>query len=223
MSQLEAALHEQYAFLVDDCGAFDAGNHSYSRRLALATRVLLHDTANSHSLLGQMRLLRGLRFVDTSLKRIAGTQVLSAQGLAVDRLTLSSDPAENSAGWSAVGDDIHENRQNPPARFTHWWSAKVIEVSHGAWWSRGRLALALANKDGAHVDPTPPRDYLDLLEDRLGMSQTVGGEPVPLPAQEWADMNMRQIAHELVRSLQRDYRIEPLIKDCPVYSPPPNR
>ena len=50
--ELEELLHEQLAFLESSAAAFDAGMDGEAKRLAVALRVLLHDTKNSHSLLG---------------------------------------------------------------------------------------------------------------------------------------------------------------------------
>lgn len=188
-------------------------------RLALASRVLLHD---GQALLHQLGLRRALRFVDTHSPATPGIR-LTPDGLAVQRVSFSAasgGAVSNNSGWSALGDP-HAGRLNMPARFADWWNDAVIQASQGDWWSRGRLVLAMSNTDGgAHVDPMLAADYIQLLDDRLGMTITIGGETVPMPAREWAEASMRQIAHELVRTIQRDWRTAALIEGTATYEPP---
>ncbi|MBV9484623.1 MAG: hypothetical protein JO246_01045 [Frankiaceae bacterium] len=219
---LERALGHQYELLVDDCAAFDAGKRYRSRTLAVSARVLVHTTMSSRSLLDQLNLIRGIRFVDTRLNPEPGVLILSEQGLACNRITMTATASTSTASssWDAVGDG-HAGRVNPPMPFRDWWNDKVIEASKGDWWSRGRLVLAMANTDGgAHVDPALDPEYVALLDDRLGMLNHVGDEEVPFPAYAWAEANMRQIAHELVRTLQRDWRTAPLVGDPADYRAP---
>jgi hypothetical protein len=225
---LDRQLASQFRFLVGDCSAYDAGGIDYSRRVALGLRILVHDTRMSKSLLGQLGFLRGMRFLDTRLNEIPGSVIFSAQGLAVDRFVMTAGGPDStippagthSFGWAAAGDP-HDGRMNMPMRFADWWGDKIIEVTNGDWWSRGRLVLAMVNTDGGgHVDGEMEEAYLELLGETLGMSHSVGGEPVPAPAREWAAANMRQIAHETIRTLQRDWQAAPLLPGDVAYQPP---
>jgi hypothetical protein len=105
--------------------------------------------------------------------------------------------------------------------FDRWWDAVVLNDHAGGGFTRKRLVLDLAQKEGgAHVDPTLPADYAALTrENSLGMFGgtvgdgvvlTVGGPGVgpvgvgggvvnalgtPVPA------NVRQIAFEVASTI----------------------
>ena len=64
--ELQAHLDEQLGFLERSAEAFDEGYDGEAKRLAVTMRVLLHKTAQSHSLLGQLGQ-EGRSFVDTAL------------------------------------------------------------------------------------------------------------------------------------------------------------
>jgi hypothetical protein len=55
-SELHAHLQEQLQFLEASCNSFDAGFEGEAKRLAVTIRVLVHDTQQSKSLLGQLDL-----------------------------------------------------------------------------------------------------------------------------------------------------------------------
>lgn len=60
------ALRVQIRFLVASCKAFDAGETMEALRIATSLRVLLYQTSNSHSLLGQAGLLEKLYVLDSA-------------------------------------------------------------------------------------------------------------------------------------------------------------
>lgn len=68
---LQRHLNEQLGFLERSTASFDQGYEDEAKRLAVTLRVLLHETAQSHSLLGQLGRRQGA-FVDTALPAISG-------------------------------------------------------------------------------------------------------------------------------------------------------
>jgi hypothetical protein len=55
-------LSDQRSFIRASCVAFDGGSWAEAKRLALAVRILLHDTASCRSLLGQLGVLDTMGF-----------------------------------------------------------------------------------------------------------------------------------------------------------------
>src|SRR5215213_9256029 len=66
--RLLSYLREQVRFLRSSAKAYDDGDEAEERRLATAIRVLVHDTGQSHSLLGQLGLKERLHWTDTRLR-----------------------------------------------------------------------------------------------------------------------------------------------------------
>lgn len=66
LDELQEHFAEQIYFLKASADAFDKGFEGESKRLAVALRVLLHDTPKSKSLLGQLELKDHL-FYDTRM------------------------------------------------------------------------------------------------------------------------------------------------------------
>jgi len=85
-------LQEQVADLRKSGAAFDGGDTSEAKRLAVAIRNLVHDTDKSHSVLTQLHAKEGLRFVDTSHGPVAFPGAISfvavAHHLGRDRVAL---------------------------------------------------------------------------------------------------------------------------------------
>ncbi len=66
-ADLENLLQEHLAFLQASAAAFDTGFEAEAKRMAVTLRVLLHDTAQSHSLMGQMKRKERSQWVDTAV------------------------------------------------------------------------------------------------------------------------------------------------------------
>ncbi len=65
LEELEANLKAQVAFLLGSCAAYDKRLRDEACRLAVSVRVLVHDTAVSKSLLGQLGVKHDMKFLDT--------------------------------------------------------------------------------------------------------------------------------------------------------------
>jgi len=88
--------------------------------------------------------------------------------------------------------------------FPDWWNKIVIIDSLKTKFSRRDLVLALANKDGgAHVDPALDESY-----NNLSRKNSVGwiahhSSGVETPVNEIELYSVRQIAYELLMSIDR--------------------
>jgi hypothetical protein len=197
-TDLHEMLKKQVSFLVASSRAFDSGFDEEGLRLAVTIRVLLHDTAASHSLLGQMGYREKMLYFDTAFeysKRSVGAQ----SGLAM---------AKVSTGSAGHGSWVPRLDRPPiPDRWLgirRWWLDDfVIRDSKGVTFNRRDLVLLAANQDGgAHVDPSLDDDYNALT--RLNSM----GWKYFSPQGEFDFVNgpalasIRMIAHELLISIQ---------------------
>ena len=142
-------LRRQLRFIEASCCNYDVGSHDEAVRIAVALRVLLHDTCNSHSVLSQLGLRQSIQLLSTfpphtsTMEGIAMSFngfLLSSAGLepALDRVTYR--------GFLTVDD---------------WWRQVVHIVNHE--YSRRDIVLSAANQDGgAHVDPNPSEETTNL-------------------------------------------------------------
>lgn len=173
--------------------AFDRGYESEGKRLAAAIRVLVHDTGNSKSLLGQLGL-KNISFYDTSMPRHP-KNIMTYNGIT------AIDQQPQGATYIALLDNL------PPAipprwvSFDEWWEMVIFADQVGHETTRRDLILAVANKDGgSHVDPLLDEKYADLSRrNSLAWTFSGPGGDVPLKGPEKAAV--RQIAHEVLKSL----------------------
>jgi hypothetical protein len=188
-------LAEQLRFLAASAQSYDNGFEGEAKRLAVAIRVLVHETKTSHSLLGQVGK-RDAMFWDAAVGNESGN-VATYGGLVFTQLS------EGAARYVAMLDGVPTSRQVP---FEDWWNASVFAAPGGISLSRKDLVLAAANQDGgAHVDPSLDEAYASLSRDNL-MGAFVGerGSERPMPGPESAAI--RQIAHEVLKTVIPGYR-----------------
>lgn len=232
-SSLEEQLARQLKYLGNSSALFDKGDHDEANRLATVLRVLLHDTKNSKSLLGQLGLKSSLLFVDTGLYRdrlnaaLSNWVQLRHPGMSIGGIRpgeaglveVCSNP-DGTAGWRAPlreqrfhPQDPKSSAMLPPQTFSYWWETPLVEDSNMKLFSRKNLVLIMANQDGgAHVDAELDRDYASLCSDFLGVQMQFTESDLPM------DMNaeippvqnnvafacVRQIAFEVALTLHRN-------------------
>jgi hypothetical protein len=193
-NEIKRHLQEQIAFLKASCEAYDNGVEAEAKRLASTLRLLLHDKGKSTSLLSQSSL-KSIDFVNTAYPIVQENKV-GHHGLVSQCMPPGAEvrfmPFLDQYPSEALG----------KSSFDDWWTQTVIVDRNGASFSRSRLVLEIADTDGgAHVDPTLKDDYAKLSrENSLGWVQ---GSAQPILAVELA--SARQIAHELLKSLDPTY------------------
>lgn len=207
--ELLEKLRSQAGFLERSSAAFDLGHKDEGERLALATRVLLHDTKQSHSLLGQLGVKGALRFTDTAIhaepetKHLGGglhsQTIISHAGLVAIQLRPGS-----GASYAAMLADISPERVNPPAPFVSWWESPFLTDTASSPVTRKSVTLAVANKDGgAHVAKAIDQAFRELTAGAsLGFRTGSDDQWESIPGVVMA--TMRQIAFELLDTLHRD-------------------
>jgi len=142
-------LAENPEFLRSSSAAFDSGYEAEAKRLAVVLRVLLHQTAQSHSILDQLGIKDRLDFLD-SASPINPGNLLPTPGLVLMQMTTTET---GSAGRYIAPLDMERPAGTRMKAFAGWWIDPVMKVEDT--WSRKELVLTLANKEGgAHVDPS---------------------------------------------------------------------
>lgn len=192
--ELQSALGEQLAFLEASSLAFDAGFTSEAKRLAVTIRVLVHDAGRSRSLLRQLGLKSG-KFYDSALD-------LQPSNLATHSGLVMTAMKRGSSSYVAMLDGMPFQRWTD---FNSWWSKPVFVDDQRKTLTREKLVLTMANQDGGtHVDPALDEIYHRLTrQNSMGWMHVSGATETPLP--DPAGPSVRQIAHELLKSLKADY------------------
>lgn len=165
--------------------------------LALVLRVLLHDTDQSHSLLGQLGMKNAIPFVDTA-NPIDPSNLLPTEGLLMLRL----DPS--GATYVAPLGDGPPERYERTKPFDLWWTGPVSKTSDGRFFTRFDYVVRMvANREGgAHLDPTPDPDFQDFVRGNPFGWTWEGGEPSPRrPAGNEVLASIRQVAYEVDQTL----------------------
>jgi len=191
-------LHDEIDLLRTSGAAFDDGSIVQAKILAVRIRVLVHDTDRSKSLLRQLRVKDGLRFIDTSQTPPPPGAVMIDAGLASIRIGFGDGASTEYAA------PLGSRDRRPPLPFRPWWSETVLDDDEGNRFNRRDLVLGLAHTEGgAHVSPELDRAYAALARSNSlgfgfgsadGSEFTDAGSPVPV--------NVRQIAWELQTTIE---------------------
>ncbi len=203
--ELESHLEEHLGFLKASADAYDRGFDGEAKRIAVSIRVLVHDTRNSKSLLGQLDR-KSEQFVDSAIP-ITPANKSSHSGLVVTSIVPGT-----GAKYVAFLDDC-PGGQSAQTDFDTWWSTPVFVDSKGRALTRKDLVLTVANQDGgAHVDPALDDTYADLSRNNsLGWVYTDGTKSEPMEGPEKAAL--RQICHEVLKTLVPGYAKAPSYPD----------
>jgi hypothetical protein len=171
--ELEEKLREQSELLQVQAQTYDEGKHIIALSGATTLRVLLHQTANSHTLLQQMDLLTSLRFTDTAA-HILEKNLLSIPGLVHMKIEVGK-----GASFEAPLSNLPPPRlRQSPLPLEPWWSTPILNGPTGATWSRKDLVLYETNKEGgAHIDPNiSDAELRQVEEDAFGLRFTDGND-----------------------------------------------
>jgi hypothetical protein len=191
-------LAESTQFLISSASSFDRGYEAEAKRLAVTLRVLLHDTPQSHSLLGLLGVKDQIRFTNTAAE-IEPDNVLPTLGLVMML------PVDGSPRYVAPLGNLPPPSIRFPAEFAIWWNNDVTKDKSRNLWSRKSFVLTLANKEGgAHVDPSL-NDKYEALVRRNGLAWLTNnpdGSLRPLEGSP-AAASVRQITYEVLDTLQR--------------------
>jgi hypothetical protein len=194
--ELEEHLAEQLSLLEASADAFDQGAKAEAKRMAASLRILLHDTARSLSLLGQLGR-KAICFFDSAFDFDPNSRV-PYSGL----ITMVGFPPPPR--YQAPLDELPSGFREKP--FDQWWSAPIFVDQNRREITRKKLVLTIADQDGgAHVDPSLDATYADLVKrNSLGILGGDGETWGPVSGAERAAI--RQITHEVLKTLKPGYR-----------------
>lgn len=191
-------LRDQLGFIDASCARFDEGYRAEAKRLALAVRVLVHDTEVSRGLLSRMGVSNLLPWSDGTVRGGAATVRLAREkGYAPVGSLLTVIPDTGSRTWQPAFTQAALGPHR--VRFRYWWNVPRIFDSRSTEASRSHVVRWLAHHDGgAHVDDLPD-DYAAIARhssvgaffSRLGGAGSSPKDDSPIPAA------MRQIAEEV--------------------------
>lgn len=193
LSQIEEQLQDQLSFLERSCNTFDEGYRDEFKRLAVTIRVLVHDTAKSHSLLAQLGM-KGGNFV-SYFDPIDGKNLLPDWPLGMVEFSAGADvrlvPVLNQ-GPSAAR----------PLPFDDWWNEIVYrDPSTSIELDRKTIILIAANQDGgAHVDKEIDERYLHLVDEGPGLVLNTAQGAIPF--EDLEKICVRHIAFEVIESIR---------------------
>ena len=205
--ELEDALIEQLQFLRSECSLFDGGMVAVGKKIALTLRILLHSKRkNSQALLDQLGL-HDSGFVSTAAP-------LDPLNIAADWPLLSLRFTPSGPEWIPRLASAFPSPQIISS-FDEWWNSAVVKDFEGRTFTRRDLVTYIADTDGgAHVDPGLHANFKALSrENSLGFNRSTG----PIKEEARPELPcMRQIAHELFVTLQRNFPdlrelVEPIV------------
>ena len=138
---LKTQLRRQLEFIAYSSEGFDAGRVGEAVRIAVAIRVLFHQTARSHSLVQQLGVRDSIKVLSTIKPADIGEGTVMYHGLGFTMSTGATPPPKLIVG-------SYREQVSVPM----WWN-QIVAVSDGVRITRRSVVLMGANKDGgAHVD-----------------------------------------------------------------------
>lgn len=196
--ELEKELGDQIMLLKLACNSYDQGTEDAAKYISVSLRLLLNHHGRQQSLLEQLGHRNG-RFY-SSCAPLNPRNLLAEHGLVA--LRASGDGGSYipriAAGFSPNGP--------VSVPFETWWNTPVLKDSKGRTFNRRELVEKVANTDGgAHVDAQLDEAYMELSRDNsLGWTFQNGDIVSPLAGRPELAC-MRQIAHELLITLEKRF------------------
>ncbi len=165
--------------------------------MAVAIRILVHDTAKSRSLLGQLNEKQRL-FLDTSYPETPGN--ITHYGGLIQQVI-----APGVTKHMPLLDDEHFPAIPRRVPFDQWWNSPIFRIADGIPLTRSDLVLTMADQDGgAHVDARLKAAYAELSRgDGIGFSRVDHSGTRHIRGEALAAV--RQIAHEVIKTLDPSY------------------
>jgi hypothetical protein len=193
MPDLPLEIAKQLNFIISSCRLYDKERFEEALRIAVAARVLFHNTKNSKAIVGGYLDGSNLKLVSTTMYRPsqASSHFLGFLGLHPSTGTFKAF--------------LHTSERKDEIPWQEWWEHEPI-LQIGATHeviTRRQVALACANKDGgAHVDSVKPKEY-EKLEDGIGVAVVArfsDGVTRKIKCRYANLAIMRQIGHEILTS-----------------------
>lgn len=229
-------LNEQIELITDYCSALDQGKMHFSKPLATALRVLVHQTGSSTSLLKHLGVLSDMKFVSTSKHYDTDDDIILFLSLisAAEKVKIKRNKIVKREYIFVpnLNSNIHEPIK---LNYQDWYENEKVLISneitddglinlytHNSQKliaSRKSIIDFFANKDGgAHVDSKSEKSLyrlsrnmssFDYVEKKPFNTYRPGDRHVPgEPIKYTLQAALRQIAHELIISLTDKFELQ---------------
>jgi hypothetical protein len=181
---LRAQLKRQLDFISRSCDSFDRGYADEGIRIAVALRILLHDTGRSTSLL----TLLGAKVVPL----LSTVSEIFARAVFADSTGFLKI---DSHGKSSLVPKLDQARLNYFVPRNVWWN-QLVYVRGEIRIRRRDIILTAADKDGgAHVDPVLTREEL-----RSGGWSAIDADGQETRIEQQQFIFLRQAGYEILNS-----------------------
>lgn len=188
-------LEDQKQFLKASCDSFDAGFTGEFKRIAIAIRLLLHQSRHSNSLLDQLDMKESILFLSTAYERPENNH-FSYNGLVLFGV---------KKGMTKYIAPLDDSPNKKTISFNDWWQEAIIVNDKGKKITREVLIRTASDQDGgAHVDSELDETYARLSKGLdLGVTFKSGNKISLIENPE--RVAIRQIGHEVLKSLDEKY------------------
>ncbi len=193
-------LNRQILFLRNSASNYDKGDIEEAIRIAMAARVLIHQTNHSTSLLTHLNSTEIK--LSSSVTTVASSNESIFHGMGITSCSINNNP---TLSFKAR---LPEESEMDKLPLQDWWNQTIYILQlpntiESVKLSRKDLVLEAANKDGgAHVDDNIKPIYKTLLTSgSLGeIGLIIGNKEQRISIENAHFVALRQIAHELLNS-----------------------
>ena len=186
-------------FLRNSMLIFDTGAWAEAKRLAVTTRMLVHNPNESKS-----KSLLHLLGISERVKFLSFGCVQNTPGSFEALLTCRVETLPNGIQVSKLplGEENVHHENTAMLNFEDWWKEPVIKDASGRISSRKDIVLLLANREGgAHADRISSKEQATASGENFGWSAIYDGEEFPIYIAPHIP-TMRTIAQEIYMSLE---------------------
>jgi len=186
----EQQFQRQLEFIAISCALYDQGHKDEAIRIAVAVRVILHDTKNSTSLLAHLGKKDSVKILST-MSAVPPPDPVNGTFCISIPLWLST---------KGITPPLEKADRKDYLFADEWWQETVISQNTRA--TRKDIVLGAANQDGgAHVDANPNAKIRELKE---GVGTfTLRRDGVVVSEQKLTDHHfpmLRQMGYEVLNS-----------------------
>lgn len=191
MRDFRKHLSAQLGYVNRSCAAFDVGHLDEAIRVAVAARVLIHQTKNSTSLLKHLNA--------TTINLLTTCEGANARTVLYIGMGTIRVHGDGRSEYFASLEDAAFRAFVPVSK---WWD-QVVFVKGRTRASRRHIVLSASNQDGgAHVDERLDQDYeaLSMAGFAGEVGRASGGDIASVPLEQAHLICLRQIGYELLNS-----------------------